>query len=505
MINLTNQSKFIIHRDEVKQEDYYKNLYTENILLANANVKGYEDLTDSVVQYLTSAYPGLSQYKTVFTNFMKNSGRVRNVKESRVRWRLRGNGKIQTLSKGNLQEGNPNPGLNFSTIYLWLDTEGFRDGDTLSPEIEPRVQVIIQGEGVADGDGYRYEADLATTEANDFLDPAFLEDDVRWRKSGSSKYSEGSSGYGSFMHGGVSWIEFEVDLSKTGKAVEVTDEAHTTNLRLSFADDVTHKLQGYPDQVLSMIEAEFLAQTEWEKEWDLLWGRTTKASIDKTTGLHRRVGAGLFQYLEDGNVTYYSTEGGSIEILEDAIETIQFDRVDGMDGNVVVYTGREGLKIADRWIRAKYGDSAVVSKYEDYVDKVGERNLKFKSKLFNMYEIPTFGTIIFEHWPALDSVSQGGPKHPISGKPLTSYEMIILDYGLNAGGPGNIELLNREGHKFYTYYCGTWSPAGPNNSGEKMPHTVGHRGRSYELLHGDEYGLRVKDITAVVHLKPNIV
>lgn len=502
--SLLNQSKFIIYQDNPKTEDYFANLYDENILLANYNLKGYEDLTDQVVQYLTSAYPGLSQYRTVFTNFLKNTGRTREVDGSRVRWKLRGNGKLQCFSRGNLMEGVDYPGLQFSDVTLFLDFEGFRDGDTLSPEIEPRVQVIVQGDPVAQGDGYKYNAILVSQEANEYLDPKFLEPDVRWKKAGSSKFSEGSSGYGSFIHGGLSWVEFETDLSKTGKTLEFTDEAHRTNLRAEFWDNTYTKLLDLPEQMITLAEAEFISQINYEKELDMLWGRSAGRNIiDPTTGKYRRIGAGLFDFLED-MLSYYPVESFSIKLLENYLETIWFDRIDGMQPTVVVYTGREGLKQADRAIRKEYGDSAVISRYEDYVERTGERELMFKAPLFNAYQIPTFGVIRFEHWPQLDSISQGGPKHPKTGKPLTSYEYIILDTGLGMGENSNVQMLNRRNSKFYTYLCGTWSPAGPNsNQNPKFPVVRG--GRSYQLMHGDEYGLYIKDITATAWFKPNVV
>jgi hypothetical protein len=304
------------------------------------------------------------------------------------------------------------------------------------------------------------------------------------------------------MHGGVSWIEFETDLSKTGKTMEFTDEAHKTNLAVTFMDDTYTKMLDLPKQIITLAEVEFKAQIEYEKECDLLWGRSSRAIVDTSTGLHRRIGPGLFEFLEDGNVSYYPIGGGSIDLFEEAMDTLWFDRIESSQGNIVVYSGREGIRQADVWIRAKYGESAVVSRYEDYVDKVDERTLKFKSPLFRMYEIPTYGTITFEHLPALDSISQGGPVHPKTGKPLTSYEYIILDYGLNAGGNGNIEMLNRVNSTIWGYRCGTYSPAGPNINGGKFPIT--HSGRSYELFHGDEYGIRVKDITGTLWLRPNV-
>jgi hypothetical protein len=503
IINLQNVSKFQIYGESADRLDYFDNLTTENLLLSNYNLKPYQDLTDTVIQKLTSAYEGLTEYKTVFTNFLKNTGRTREVDMARVRWKLRGHGKIQSLAKGNLQAGNAYPGLNFSDILLWLDDGSYRDGDTLGPEIEPRVQVIVQGDGVAEGDGYRYVARLLAWDGNEYLDPSFLADGTRWKKVGSSKYSEGSRGYGSTRFGGVSWVEFETDLSKTGKTMEFTDEAHKVNLRVTeFMDSTYNKLLNLPDQFLTLAEAEFIAQTEWEKECDLMWGRSSRAIIDTTTGLHRRIGPGLFEFLEDGNTSYYSPQSFSIEVLEEMLKQLWFDRLPLGQGNITVYTGLEGLKLAHQAIVSRYGDTAVVSRYDDYVNKVNDRVLEFKSPQFRMYQIPNYGTITFEHWAALDSMSQGGPRHPQTGSPLTSYEMIILDYGLNAGGSGNVELLNRKNSRIYSYMCGAYTPLGANTGG-KFP--MVHPGRSFQLFHGDEYGLRVNDITATVWLRPNIV
>lgn len=502
-ISLLNNSKFKIHQDLPNSEDYFANLYDENILLANFNLKGYEDLTDSVVQYLTSAYPGMGQYKTVFTNFLRQTGRTREVDGSRVRWKLKGNGKLQSFSRGNMMEGVDYPGLQNTEVTLFLDVEHYRAGDTLAPEIEPRVQVVVVDDPIASGDGYRYVVQLATQDDSDYLDPAFLEDGVRWCKMGSSKYSEGSSGYGSFIHGGITWVEFETDLSKTGKTVEFTDEAHKTMLRAEFWDNTYTKLLDLPDQVVTLAEAEFVAQIEYEKEQDMLWGRSAgRRIIDKTTGKYRRIGAGLFDFLDDVKTYYAFGSTNIIDQVERELETIYFDRLDGEEASVVVYTGRDGIKRVDKDIREKYGEAAVISNYDDYVARTGERELMFKAPLFRAYQIPTYGVIRFEHWPALDSVSQGGPKNPKTGNPLTSSEFIILDVGVGTGDNANVQMLNRRNSRIYSYMCGTVSPAGPNNGGSKFP--VTHPGRSYQLFHGDEYGLFIKDIMSTRWMKPNV-
>lgn len=504
-VSLLNQSKFKIYQDKVKSEDYFANLTTENILLANYDSKGYDDLTDNVVQYLTSNYPGLEKYQTGFLSFLRERGATRQVESARVRWKLKGSGKLQAFSKGNLQPENDYPGLEHSEFLLWLDVEWYRAGDTLSPEIDPRVQIVLQSDPVADGDGYRYSAQLATLEGSDYLDPEFLADGERWFKSGSSKYSEGSSGYGSFVYGGISWVEFETELNKTGKTAEFTDEAHKVSLRAQLWDNTYQKLLDLPEQVLTLAEAEFLAQIEWEKEQDVLWGRYAGRNIiDSTTGMYRRTAPGVFDFLDDV-ASYYPINGFSMDLLENELEVIGFDRIPKDQARIVVFTGREGLKGADIAIRRKYGESAVVSKYEDYVERVGPRNLMFKAPMFNAYEIPNYGVIVFEHLPALDDVSVGGPKHPVTGKPLRSSEYVIMDVGIGMGDLANVQALTRRNSKIMGYRCGTYSPAGPINSKDNKGFVITHPGRSFELFHGDEYGVFIKDITATRWIKPAAV
>ena len=97
----------------------------------------------------------------------------------------------------------------------------------------------------------------------------------------------------------------------------------------------------------------------------------------------------------------------------------------------------------------------------------------------------------------------GGALHPKTGIPMSSYEFIVLDYGLGSGSGNNISLMQRSNtQEIYTYLCGTWSPAGPIKKGSAF--TTTHPGRYYQLLWADTYGLRVKDITLTAWFRPSV-
>src|SRR5690606_21228501 len=130
---------------------------------------------------------------------------------------------------------------------------------------------------------------------------------------------------------------------------------------------------------------------------------------------------------------------------------------------------------------------------------------ELRNPMFNKYHIPVYGTIEYRHLPILDSTWLGGQNHPKTGKPLTSYEGLILDYGVGQGAESNVVLVNRSNAETFYYETGAVSPSGPSNERRGRGRYQGvHGGRSLTLRHGDEFGLLVKDPLKLCWLRPNV-
>lgn len=508
-----NVSKFNIYSESTKKDKYWANFADENVLLTtHQHAKPWVDLTDQVMQYVASSAPSLANQRTPLQDFLQGEGRVRTVDSDWVRWRLRGTGEVQAIQLENVHPGVVNPGIQGEEFNIKLDVEWFVEGDILAPDVAKDCQVVIQGLPVGDGTGFIYPVQVVDRDINGFFPPELLEADLKWLKIGSA-YGEGSSGYGSTMFRGMSYIEFQSELTDWGKALEVTNKAHSLNLRLQAVDAAGLPLEEYPDQIISYMEAEFLTQSKWEKELMLYYGRSSARNvIDNTVGTHRRIGPGLLEFLEDGNVIKYPVNGGSIDMFVDYLQAIWFDRVTPEKRNITVYTGQGGLTLWEDWITRKYAQSAVKSDFNAFVgngksfDPKNYKGLKYKTGYFTEYTIFPFGSIRVEHWPQLDNTwLNGSVTHPDTGLPLSSYQFIILDYGLGNGGGSNIELLKRKDSEVYTYQCGTWSPAGPINgrTGSKGFVSTNHK-RAYTLTAADTFGLRVKDVTLTAWFVPAV-
>jgi hypothetical protein len=507
-----NVSKFRVYQKGT-DGSYWANYADENVLLAtHEKVKGTIDLTDPVIDYISTSAPSLVGRRTPMSDFLVRSGRERIIEGDYIEWKLKGTGEVGSRSKENLHPGVDCPGIQGSEFQIKLDVEFYVPGDVLYPQIAPDVQVVVQGsEPIADGTGFIYNVVLSNRDLNAFFPPELLGENQKWVKL-DSVYSEGSEGYGSTHFMGNTYIKFRSHLTDYGKTVEVTNKAHDLNLHVQACDAKGADMKEYPEQIISYIEAEFLAQARWEKEQRLFFGRSAGRNIiDYTIGYHRRIGPGLLEFLEDGNVVEYPIEGGSLKMFTEYLQSVWWDRVSPDQRMVTVYTGQAGLQMIQEWISKEFQGSSIQSDFNTFVGKgaktygSGYEGLVYKTAYFTEIQLFPFGRIRFEHWPILDSRLFGGSAlHPITGIPLSSYHFIILDYGLGNGGGSNVELIRRAGANAHTHVCGTWSPLGAINERQGSRYVATGPQRRYQLFHTDTYGLRVKDVTLTAWFMPSV-
>ena len=510
-------SKFLVKQDSTKSLDW-GNYADENILLKTQyGGKAWADLTDPVIQYVASARPSLMWGRTPLQDFLQGSGRTREVDSNTVKWKMKGTGEHITIALENNHVGNHTPGIQGGDIFLTLDKPFFVVGDTLFTDVAKDIQVRVYEEAMRYGQGFRYRCKLIDRNPNGYMPQELLTPGLKWLKMDAT-YGEASWDYGSTFFPGMSWIEFESELTDTGKQVKVTNKAHNLNLTVYTCDDNNIPLRKYPPQIISWIEAEFEAQIKWEKELRLFFGRSAnKRLIDESSGYEVRIGSGLIEFLEDGNIEDYpvgARRNSGFRMFTDWLTNLWFDKIPPGERSVTIYTGQKGLEQMNDWITAEYGASAITADFNTFIGTGGKtygggyKGLVYKTAFFTEVQLFPFGRIRFEHWPILDSEwLNGGVRHPISGAPLSSYEYIILDYGFGSGAGSNIELLTLKNSKMRTYICGTWSPSGPINSvgGTNKAGFVAVNGeRAYRLVAAESYGMRIKDISLTAWYRPAV-
>lgn len=506
-------SKFKIYQENTSINNYWANYADENVLLkTHPRVKPVTDLTDPVMKYVSTSAPSLMDKRTALMDFLMGTGRTRTIDTDWVSWKLKGTGEIHAIALENLIPNNEFPGIANQLIPIKLNAQFYVEGDVICTDIAKDNQLIVEGLPERDGSGWIYYCRVVDRDGTTYFPQELLEPGLSWIKI-DAVYGEASRGYGSTRYSGMSYLEFASSLTDYGKQVEVTNKAHQLNLRMEFYDSNDVKLEQYPAQIISYIEAEFLAEAKWEKEKRLFYGRSSGDQlIDPSSGYHRRIGPGLIEFLEDGNHIPFPVSGGSLDMFEDFLQSIWFDRVDPSRRNVVAYTGQGGLKLWRDWLAEK---DLLNHYYKNFTDATRSAT-SYDQKNYSGYKINTsqpteasffpFGSFRVEHWPIFDNTTlNGGILHPETGLPLSSYQFVILDYGMGDGVSSNIELIKRKDSEVYTYQCGVWSPVGPLNSGAgRGGFTSSGPNRSYILYHADTLGLRVKDVSLTAWFDPAV-
>lgn len=508
-------SKFKVY-EESAHSNYWGNVATENILLSrNPYAQNVVDLTGPMMETISTAVPSITSGKTPLMDFLGKTGRVVKVDANKVKWKLKGTGKINPIAKFKTTN-SLTPGIRSTPFSIVLDADVYVESDILAPFIAKDCEVRVMQAPNGHAEGTEYVVQYINSNQDTYFPPELLEAGLQWVKT-SSAVGEASRAYGSFMFSGLSWMEFESDLSRVSRKATVTDNGHELMLRIESCDDGGNPLnnKNYPDKIITQIEAQFTVDNKIEKENTLFYGRAAGENIiDSTSGNPIQRGSGLIEFTEDGNEFTYPRHGGSIDMFEEYLEGIFDDKVPYASRDIVMYTGIGGFRLWNKWLTERFADSGIPGNYQDNVgsgqswDSKNYKGLSLGTAQFVEAKFFPFGSLKVEHWAILDSRElNGGIVDPDTNLPLTSYEFYLLDYGMGNGVNGNIELLERtSSQQVYTYLCGVWSPAGPINNGGNAGggFIATHDGAWYDLLYKDTYGIRVKDVTKLAVFRPAI-
>lgn len=513
-------SKFKVF-EEPGDAHFWGNLASENVLLANyPSVQTTTDLSSNPIELLETVSPGKSI--TPLSDFLMKSGRVVKVATETVTWKLRTAGKIYPIAVSKIYEGEY-PGLQATKFPIHLNSDIYVEGDILSPVIAPDLEVRVMrdengaGDNYGLGDGFVYTVQLVAANLDTYFPPEMLEPGIQWFSADRTAYGEASGGYGSWSLNGTGYISFQTSMSDVARRARVTNKAHELHmLRIQPCDQNGNRMEKMHDKIINKIEAEFILANKREKENTLFWGRSAgKNIIDETSGHYVRRGAGMVEFMEDGNELEYPLYGGSIEIFEDFLQSMWAAAGTNPDSrNVVLYTGIGGYTLWNRWLSARYATSGIPQDFNTFVGKTSSWDSKNAQGLvlgtaqFVETKLFPYGSIRVEHWPTLDDREMnGGLLHPDTGLPLSSYQFYLLDFGTGSGNESNIDLLERDtSQEVYTHLCGVWSPAGPINTmtAKNAGFHASHEHAYYDLLYRNTFGIRINNINKLARFIPAI-
>lgn len=504
------------------------NYFSKNVVLSYYDtVKNVTDLTRFPMQYLETHRPSLERKFSAFYDFFVNTSSVREIDTDRVEWKLKSHSFFKATSAENLHPELTQPGIGGSKFSISIKGfGGFTVPDVIYPELSPESPVLITGNGLPDGAGNTiYEVQIAYGTERDWFDPRLLAAGLRWCKRGAI-HGEASGLYGSFSMSSDSYLQFESGLMSLNQKVQVTDKAHRVNLAMRRVNEAGQFIDQPKDaRIISEIEARFLesirelkGKTLWMSRASYSQGQSPAVSrlVDQSSGFPMDSAAGIQEFLEDGNVIEYPVDNFSIDMIIDYANQLWFDSVPWANRKIVFYTGTGGLQLWESAIAEKFHGYGAHIPFEKVAKPTQAGNVPgsrvskytFSAPNFTEYELFPGGVVTIAYLPVLDSRElSSGRVHPRTGLPLSSYEFIALDYGIEEGGP-NVELLHRRDSEALFYKCGAYTPVGsPNTSmgGVFKGFPITHEHSYYELFYKDVFGVIVRNIKRTMYLKPAVI
>lgn len=416
-------------------------------------------------------------------------------------WKMKVSGyRPMTIMENRTVASDPEkPGQYREDITLLVDADLGAIGETWSPGSSDKSQVLIVKSKKKDPKGFEYVFRTSTDTQEHFIRPQYLKAGTKWTRMYAMRGEAAESGGHTETYTNV---EYKNSLVKLRKQFTVTDYGGQAVLDIAIQDENGKTYTAWMD----MQEATYHMAMNKEVALHALYSRITdQPLIDPDSGYPINPGAGMQQQIEfGGNVERYTHL--STELVEAFIARMVYSRINPGDlGEVIGVSGYYGMqmfsKVLDRW----NGGKAVVRESTMYnsKDPKGVHNNSLRvGYQYTVYDLPNGGSFRLIYNPLNDDRSIHRDIDPLTGYPLESQRITILDV---TGGSGesintknNIKLVKK--NKVY----GTTITPGRVGPGGIISKNPTHSGDYYRVDISDSVGIQIDDPTVTGELVKSV-
>jgi hypothetical protein len=418
--------------------------------LTDQNTLSTALMTEPEIMGRTLAYVFGDKYALQYLT--QGTGRVSDKYElignDQYRWPLMGMLKKPIAITGAVSPA-ANIGLNHTTFDIPLAEKYFAVGDVLATT--SRYLVRVQEEPSFDGADWIHTCQLVTSEATDSVPAAqfAVGQELSVEFTAFEEYSEGGDSKEAFPM----WFTNQLTISRM--SFDMTGGSAT---------DVM-VLKGKTGKELWMYEKQYQVMLQWMEETERLrWYGKYNRSSDGTVKLFGKngrpvkIGAGVLEQIAYSNRRNYSV--GTESLYREFILDLMENSKDSENKKFIAFTGIGGLEEFHTAMKEAIAAATLVDSI--YVSGSGQ-NLTLGGQ-FTTYKglIGTEFTVV--HLPLFDNRVNNRELHPKTGRPLESYKMVILDFGM-MGGESNISMVAKGAdgidRSFLSWYtAGSQTPNG---------------------------------------------
>ena len=339
-----------------------------------------------------------------------------------------------------------------------------------------------------------YTLKTYTEGAEHFINVKYLKPGVKWTRMFNMRGEAAESGSHTENFTNV---EYKNSLVKLRKEYKVTDFAAQAVVEIAFQDDDGKVRKSWMDKQ----EADYYMAMNKEMATHALYSRLgDQPLIDPDSGYPINPGAGMEQQIGfGGNVERFTTM--SAELIEAFFDRIVYSRINPGDlGEVVGLSGHYGMKDFSKSLDVWTGSKAIIRESSTFIKGAqGVHNNSLKTGYqYVTYDLPNGGSFKLVHNALNDDKSIHRDIDPLTGVPLQSQRITILDV---TGGNGdslskdNICLVRKNKVFGSTRILGRVGPGGVS-TGDRATHS----GDYYEVHISDSIGVQITDSTVTGEL-----
>ena len=388
------------------------------------------------------------------------------------------------------------PGKHRQEIKVLVDEDLAAIGETWYPGTSDKSQVLILKRKIKEGRGYLYTFQTYTEGSEHYIKPEYLEPgNKEWTRFYTMRGEAAESGGHTERYTN---IEYMNSLVKLRKQYKVTDFASQAVLDIIFEDNYGKRYRSWMD----MQEAEYRMAMKKEIAMHGMYSRYGDAPIiDPDSGYPINPGAGIEQQIEfGGNVERYTDL--TAELIEAFFDRLVYSRISPGDlGEVIGWSGHYGMKEFSKALDEWSGGKAIVRESPTFIknDPRGVHNNSLRvGYQFTTYDLPNGGSFKLIHNPLNDATDIHREIDPLTGYPLQSQRITILDItggnGQSINKKNNISLMKKRNVYGVTIVEGRYGPGGVISKNPK------HSGDYYRVDISDSIGIKIKDPTVTGEL-----
>lgn len=342
------------------------------------------------------------------------------------------------------------PGLNQQPFQIWLEDKWFGPGAILEFD-DKDFQVRVLGEPYQDGNEWVYTVVVADGQSASYVPPSLLATGKQVSRTGSA-YEEYSDEADIVNY--QTPFKLRNHLTTMRMTYDITGDAYSSVMVIAIRDPKSKKSTFYWSAY-----QEWVALRQWYERIDRMTMYSKfnarsdgTVSTQGTNGRPVYIGAGLLEQIAPANRKPYTTL--TLDTLDTFLSDLSYNILGQGERKFIALTGEMGMREFDRVLRAKATAYTLVDNH--FVSGSGQ-DLTLGGQ-FTTYKGLNGIMMTLKHFPIYDNPVFNRKLHPTSGKPLESYRMTFIDYGMRDGESNIRKVVRKDREMVMWHVAGAVAP-----------------------------------------------